>query len=75
VQELQHQSADMAWQRSVLLAWETPLDATQEPRLKRLAEGVELPGADHPFIWAGYMLIDTGTRPSQPSHDAAQTDK
>jgi len=61
VQELEHSPADEAWQRSVLLAWETPLDAAQEPRLKRLAEGVEPPGANHPFFWAGYMLVDTGT--------------
>jgi hypothetical protein len=61
VQELEHGPADEAWQRSVLLAWETPLDATQEPRLKRLAEGVDPPGANHPFFWAGYLLVDTGT--------------
>lgn len=61
VQELEYAPADEAWQRSVLLAWETPLDATQEPRLKRLKEGVEPPGANHPFFWAGYLLVDTGT--------------
>jgi hypothetical protein len=61
VQELQQSPADMAWQRAVMLAWETPLDAAQEPRLKRLAEGTEPPGADHPFFWAGYLLVDTGT--------------
>jgi hypothetical protein len=26
-----------------------------------LAEDVETPGANHPFFWAGYMLVDTGT--------------
>ena len=62
VQELQHSPADVAWQRSVMLARETPLDAAQEPRLKRLDEMVEPPGADHPFFWAGYMLVDTGTQ-------------
>jgi tetratricopeptide (TPR) repeat protein len=64
VQELQAGAgtpADVAWQRSVMLAWETPLDASQEPRMKRLAEDVETPGANHPFFWAGYMLVDTGT--------------
>ena len=61
VQELQQSPADVAWQRSVMLARETPLDAAQEPRLKRLAEGTEPPGADHPFFWAGYLLVDTGT--------------
>jgi hypothetical protein len=61
VQELQQSPADLAWQRSVMLARETPLDPAQEPRLKRLAEGTEPPGADHPFFWAGYLLVDTGT--------------
>ena len=49
VQELQVDAgtpADEAWQRSVMLAWETPLDAAQEPRMKRLAEDVESPGAE-----------------------------
>ena len=59
--------ADVAWQRSVLIARETPLDPAQEPRLKKLAEGVEPPGADHPFFWAGYLLLDTGTRMADES--------
>jgi hypothetical protein len=70
VQELQQSSADVAWQRSILLARETPLDATQEPRLKRMEEGVEPPGADHPFFWAGYMLVDTGTRVGRELEEA-----
>jgi hypothetical protein len=65
--------ADVAWQRSVLIARETPLDPAQEPRLKKLAEGVELPGADHPFFWAGYLLVDTGTRGREES-DAAMVE-
>lgn len=72
VQELEQSPADEAWQRSVLLAWETPLDAAQEPRLKRMAEDVEPPGADHPFFWAGYLLVDTGTGTEIPAADAAQ---
>jgi hypothetical protein len=63
VQELPHASAADAWQRSVLLARETPLDPAAEPRLKRLDEAGEPPRADHPFFWAGYLLVDTGTRP------------
>jgi tetratricopeptide (TPR) repeat protein len=74
VQELQHSPADVAWQRSVMLARETPLDAAQEPRLKRLDEMAEPPGADHPFFWAGYMLVDTGTRVGEEAEaeDAAK---
>jgi hypothetical protein len=77
VQELQGDtatSADVAWQRSILLARETPLDASQEPRLKRLDESIEPPGADHPFFWAGYMLVDTGTQPGQESNDQPPDD-
>jgi hypothetical protein len=69
MQELEHSPADQAWQRSVLLAWETPLDAAQEPRLKRLEDGAEPPGADHPFFWAGYLLVDTGTRGAANPHE------
>jgi hypothetical protein len=31
--------------------------------LKRSDEQVEMPTADHPFFWAGYLLVDTGPRP------------
>lgn len=74
VQELQQSPADVAWQRSVMLAWETPLDAAQEPRLKRLAEGSEPPGANHPFFWAGYLLVDTGTGDGTESAAEAEAD-
>ena len=55
--------ASDAWQRACLLAREAPLDASREPRLKRSDETGELPTADHPFFWAGYLLVDTGPRP------------
>lgn len=61
--ELPNAPANEAWQRACLLARETPLDASREPRLKRSDETGELPTADHPFFWAGYMLVDTS--PSQ----------
>lgn len=70
VQELPNGTAASAWQRSVLLARETPLDASQEPRLKKLDETVEPPPASHPLFWAGYLVIDTGTRPVQESESA-----
>jgi hypothetical protein len=56
--ELANSSAAEAWQRACLLAREAPLDATREPRLKRSDETGESPTADHPFFWAGYMLVD-----------------
>jgi len=54
--------ASDAWQRACLLAREAPLDASREPRLKRSDETGDLPTADHPFFWAGYLLVDTGPR-------------
>lgn len=55
--------ASDAWQRAVLLAREAPLDTSREPRLKRADDTGDLPKADHPFFWAGYLLVDTGPRP------------
>jgi hypothetical protein len=65
VQELPHEPAAEAWRRSVVLARESPLDINREPRLKRSDDKSDLPTADHPFFWAGYILVDTGTRPGQ----------
>jgi hypothetical protein len=56
--ELADSPPSEAWQRACLLAREAPLDATREPRLKRSDETGEAPTADHPFFWAGYMLVD-----------------
>jgi hypothetical protein len=72
VQELPYGTAASAWQRSVLLARETPLDVSQEPRLKKLDDTGEPPPASHPFFWAGYLVVDTGTRP--PLEAAAKDD-
>jgi hypothetical protein len=65
VQELAHATATDAWQRACLLARETPLDAQNEPRLKGIEEAGDVPTAEHPFFWAGYLLVDTGPRPEQ----------
>lgn len=61
-QELPHSPAAEAWQRSVLLVSDTPLNPDLEPRLK--SDGItELPKANHPFFWAGFLLADTGGQP------------
>jgi len=60
VQELPFSSAPAAWQRSVQLAGETPLDFSKEPRLRVPPKDPPQLNAGHPFFWAGYMLIDTG---------------
>ena len=72
VRELPNLSAAEAWQRSVLLARETQLDAGQEPRLKRPDEAAEPPKATHPFFWAGYLLVDNSPPASE---DKAPSDK
>jgi hypothetical protein len=65
VRELPHGPATEAWQRACLLARESPLDAQNEPRLKGLEEVGEPPTANHPFFWAGYLLVDTSPRPEK----------
>lgn len=64
VQELPYTTADDAWQRSVFLANDTQLNPAVEPRLK-LAANDTPPKADHPFFWAGYLLVDTGVLPKK----------
>jgi hypothetical protein len=46
----------------VQLAADRVLDPAAEPRFKpsAAADGLK---ADHPFFWAGYLLIDTGAGP------------
>jgi hypothetical protein len=79
VREFAKESADApaaeAWQRACLLARENPIDQAHEPRLKHSDEAGEMPTADHPFFWAGYLLVDTGPRSEKagaPNPDAAK---
>ncbi len=65
VQELPHTAAADAWQRSVQLIQETPIDPTAELRVKAGKDPVELT-AKHPFFWAGYLVVDSGWRPVEP---------
>jgi hypothetical protein len=62
IQELPHSAAAVAWRRSVQLSAARVLDPAAEPRLRagRSADGLK---ADHPFFWAGYLLVDTGVGP------------
>lgn len=80
VREFAHESAQSpaaaAWQRASLLAREAPLDLAREPRLQHGDETADLPKADHPFFWAGYLLIDTGPQPGpDPEPPLEETDK
>ena len=54
--ELPETSASEAWQRSILLMMDSPINSTKEPRIKNLGEK-ELQ-AKHPFFWAGYLLSE-----------------
>jgi hypothetical protein len=69
VQAVPQEPAMLAWHRACLLARESPLDAQFEPRLKGLEATGESPKADHPFFWAGYLLVDTAPRPEQPADE------
>jgi hypothetical protein len=60
-QELPNTTAADAWQRSVQVAWENPLEPDREPRIQKASARDAHFKADHPFFWAGYMLVDAGT--------------
>jgi hypothetical protein len=60
VQELPHASPAEAWQRSVQIAGDAPIDPLREPRIKKASGIGELKG-NHPFFWSGYMLADCPT--------------
>jgi CHAT domain-containing protein len=70
VQELPTLPADQAWQRAVQLLCDSPLDPLREPRIRR-TQSADLKG-DHPFFWAGYMLIDTGASPQKSETPVAK---
>jgi tetratricopeptide (TPR) repeat protein len=48
-----------SWRRSVELVTAEQPDVGREPRLKQTAQAV-LQDARHPFLWAGYLLVDCG---------------
>lgn len=70
-QELPHEPASVAWQRSVLLRMQAEVDLSREPRV-RLGQVDEPIRAEHPFFWAGYLLSDTGTTPVRPEAQVAK---
>jgi len=58
-QELPYSSAADAWQRSVQVVRSTPVDPIAELRVKQDRHAEPLT-AEHPFFWAGYMVVDSG---------------
>jgi CHAT domain-containing protein len=81
VQELPRLSAANAWQRAVSLVCDSRLNLDAEPRIKH-PNGDESPKGDHPFFWAGYMLVDCGgapekaePKPEKPAIDIKKPEK
>ncbi len=68
-QELPYTTAADAWQRSVQVVTSMPLNPPLEPRVNWTG-ATTLPKADHPFFWAGFLLVDTGARPADTSTPA-----
>jgi tetratricopeptide (TPR) repeat protein len=62
IQEFPFSTADAAWQRAVQLVSQSPLDPQHEPRIKHKPDA-PMVNTDHPFFWAGYLLVDTGAEP------------
>ncbi|MFN0020354.1 MAG: CHAT domain-containing protein [Pirellulaceae bacterium] len=56
VQELPRSTATDSWHRSVQLARSTEIDPDRESRVK--ISKTDTLKADHPFFWAGYLLVD-----------------
>jgi hypothetical protein len=71
-QELPHTSPAEAWQRSVQVAADTPIEPEHEPRVKKGSSTDEPPKAAHPFFWAGYVLVDSGLVPRNQNIAPAQ---
>jgi tetratricopeptide (TPR) repeat protein len=74
VQELPHSSPSQAWRRSVELAKSAEIDPDAEPRVKMTSGAREIK-ADHPFFWAGYLLVDCEPREAAAAPAAADEPK
>jgi tetratricopeptide (TPR) repeat protein len=70
VQELPYAPASHAWRRSVELLRASEIDPELEPRVTGVDRSLPLK-ADHPFFWAGYLLLDTGAAPGTAAELAA----
>jgi len=70
VQEVPYSTAAEAWQRAVQLVRESPLDIAHEPRVRSVANAAAIDG-QHPFFWAGYLLLDSGVVPKSTEAEPA----
>ena len=73
VRELPNDSAAAAWQRSIVLAREQPLNPSAEPRLKEGREAFP-PDSRHPAFWAGYLLADRGANGEKIAEEGDEGD-
>jgi tetratricopeptide (TPR) repeat protein len=71
VQELPFSTAAEAWQRAVQLVRESPLDVANEPRVRNAAGAGAIDG-QHPFFWAGYLVLDSGVVPRTTEADPTE---
>ncbi len=75
IAEFLKQQPDMtpseAFQRSVLVAADLPIDPQAEPRVRADPKDPAIK-AEHPFFWASMMLLDSGTPPQQQQEPPEQ---
>jgi hypothetical protein len=62
-QELPHTTPADSWQRAVQVVSNSALTAEGEPRIKGDVAGQR---ATHPFFWAGFIMVDSGS-PLRPT--------
>lgn len=72
--DLGKEPASKAWARSLDLFTDSELDHSAEPRIqdKLIDQPIK---ASHPFFWAGYMLIDSGSEPVVDEVEAEAADE
>lgn len=68
--ELPHTTAADAWQRSIEFVWNQEINPGAEPRVD-VGNAGSAPKSDHPFFWAGYLLIDSGAPSRGEDEDPA----
>lgn len=67
--------AAACWQRAIDVVTAEEPDPSREPRVKQ-SPGAVLGDAKHPFLWAGYALVDCGQgRYPEPPAPAAKADR
>jgi hypothetical protein len=73
IRELPTSSASQAWRRSVELLQRTQLDYNAETRV-RATRNPPVLKMDHPFFWAGYLVIDMGSQAGKGQPAAKKDD-